>query len=291
MNITQPKLNELVRHSSFWLLAIASGLMAIHITLTFKVAIEGSSFVNTSLLCWAAASYLVWERREKLNLDSSLFASCLGVLLIAFVLLKNTHLYTITGIFRISPLISGLGLALLASGFKGVKQYWKELLILFLISGPDHAIGDLVNLSENLSLITAKFTHAALYYAGLESTRQGVNVILPTGAVEVNPGCSGLGIILQLFKLSLLFLLLFPTHLTKKLVLPIAAISIAFIVNGCRIVLLALLVAYSNKESFDYWHQGTGSLIFSMIAVTIFGALCFFWAQENEPEDYSPDES
>ena len=49
----------------------------------------------------------------------------------------------------------------------------------------------------------------------------------------------------------------------------IAVVSFAlfFLVNGVRVALMAVLVALSDGEAFEYWHLGDGSLIFSAIAV------------------------
>jgi len=43
---------------------------------------------------------------------------------------------------------------------------------------------------------------------------------------------------------------------------PIVAVLVAFVVNGVRVALMAILVAYSSQEAFEYWHTGTGSEIF-----------------------------
>jgi exosortase/archaeosortase family protein len=66
--------------------------------------------------------------------------------------------------------------------------------------------------------------------------------------------------------------------------LPIVASLIAFIVNGIRVAILATLAA--NPESLEYWHKGEGSLIFSMIGVTILGLFCFFLLRQGEDEQY-----
>jgi exosortase/archaeosortase family protein len=61
------------------------------------------------------------------------------------------------------------------------------------------------------------------------------------------------------------------------------AVITAFVVNAARVALLAVLVSLSQLEAFKYWHQGTGSVIFSMIAVLIFGLFCWFAILKDQP--------
>jgi exosortase/archaeosortase family protein len=77
---------------------------------------------------------------------------------------------------------------------------------------------------------------------------------------------------------------MFPTTLSKKILTPVMAVFLAFIVNGFRVALMAVL-AHSNEAAFKYWHEGDGSLIFSMLAVLIFGFFCHFLLLRNESEN------
>ncbi len=103
--------------------------------------------------------------------------------------------------------------------------------------------------------------------------RQGTDLFFEgsNAGVEVYPGCSGADAIVHLLSLSLLFFLLFPSNLKTKIILPLASIVIGFVINGFRVSLLAVIVAYHEKKGFEYWHAGEGSLLFSMAAA---GLLC-----------------
>jgi cyanoexosortase A len=259
-----------LKYPQFWLLAIGAGYIAIHLTLTWKA--DNSSLLGTSFLCWAAISSLIWDKRHSLNLESGIFSSFFGLSLIALLLVKSISLTSLGGFLHISPAIFAFGLALLASGFKGLKQYRGELLVLSSISLPKILPLSLID----ISLLTAKFASLILWYTGFEVTRNGVYIYLPTGSVEVYPGCSGLELIFQMLSLALLFLLMFPQKVKQKIIVPIIAITLAFIVNGVRVALMAVLVAQGHKEAFDYWHEGEGSLIFSLISVLLFGLFCWF---------------
>lgn len=265
-----------LNNSKFWLVGIASGLIAIHLNITWK---SGQlDFWSVSVLFWVAVCSLVWKKRHTLSLKAGLSSSFLGTLLIAAVLLKSTRFnYSFP---YVSPLISAVGLGLLGSGFKGLKQYWQELLILFFLGVPQLTLLGLIDITG----FTAKFAAFVLWYLGFEVSRQGVNVNLTTGSVAVYPGCSGLESILYLLRLAALFLVVFPTDSSKKIIVPVVAIFLGFVVNGIRVALMAILVASSNHQAFEYWHQGDGALIFSLISVLIFGLFCLFMLRLDKPE-------
>lgn len=273
MTIHFPEI-ETLKYSKFLLLGIAVGCIAIHLNITGQSG-NTDLLINSFIFCGAACS-LVWEKRHTLSLKTEVFSTFLGVILIVAVLSNSTS----PGInfLYVSPLISATGISLLASGLKGLKQYRSELIILFFLGVPHATVFWLVDLSE----VTARFAASLLWYLGFEVSRSGVNIVLNTGVVEVYPGCSGMKNILDLLGLAVLVLVMFPTDWRRKILLPVMAIFLAFIVNGVRVALMTYLVAYSNREAFDYWHQGDGSLTFSMISVLIFGLFCFFLLRLNE---------
>ncbi len=284
MNVFQLCSFQTLKSSKFWLLGVAAGLIAIHLTITWKS--DNTDLWGLSILFLAAVCSLIWKKRNILNLETETISSFLGTLIIALVLFKSTSPIgkfpdVIDNFHYVLPLISSVGLGLLASGFKGLKQYSQELIILFFLGVPQATIPSLID----ISIFTAKFATAVLWYLGFEVSRQGVNVILPTGSVEVYSGCSGMVAILYLWGLAALFFVMFPTGWSKKILVPIVATLLAFMVNGGRVALMAVLAASSNKPAFDYWHTGDGSQIFAMTSVLTFGLFCFFLLQLNESKN------
>ena len=263
-------------HTKFLLLAIAANLMALNLNLSYRIG--KSDFLSHSILFWITTLFLLWQKRDRLYLESDTTSSVLGSLLLALVIYKSLHLFQGDYFIRIAPLLSLLGWGLLASGIKGLKQYWREIFLLGFLAIP----WELVYVF-NISLITAKFSAFILWILGFEVTLKGIWLILPTGSVEVYSGCSGVQMILQLLGLSWIVLAVSASprrcatakiNWQQKIWLPIAAILIGFIVNGIRVALMAVLVALSDSEGFTYWHVGNGSLIFSAISVLIFGVIC-----------------
>ena len=264
-----------IKVSEFLLLGIAADLIAIHLTITWK-----SGFINlwgNSVLFWVAVCSLTWRKHHELSLKSGKIPSFIGALLITGVLLKSTSPFG--NFLLLSPFISVLGLSLIASGFRGLKQYWQQLLVLSFLGVPQVTLLWMVDISA----FTARFAAFVLWYLGLKVSFQGVHVTLPTGGVEVYPGCSGIENITYMSGLAVLFLVMFPTHWSQKILVPVVAIVIGFVVNGVRIALMTYLIASDNLKAFAYWHTGDGSLIFSMVAVLIFGLFCLLLLQLDAP--------
>ncbi|MEG5037641.1 MULTISPECIES: cyanoexosortase A [unclassified Microcoleus] len=268
-----------VQEPKYWLLGIASGLIVLHLTLTSRT--NDTDLFGTMFLFWGVVAFLIWERHESLTFESGIFASFFGSSLIALILLKSSSISGYDFFIRATPFLSGISLALLASGTKGLKQYRQELLILGYTAIPPGLIGVFVD----VALLTAKFSAFLLHYLGFEVVRKGVLLILEKGSVEVYHGCSGVNSMLQLLGLALVFLLMFPTTTGQKIILPIVAVITAFVVNSARVGLMAVLVSLSQPEAFKYWHEGNGSVIFSMIAVFIFGLFCWFAILKDQPQN------
>lgn len=279
-------LNSLKRNpTQFLLLAIGSFLIGVHLTLAWRS--EDINLFCTSVLFCVSVSSFIGEKHPSLNLDSRIFPTVLGILVIALFSLRIvTIIPSINNIWLYSfPFFSALGLALLASGFSGLKQYRKELLILFFLLLPRLFI--LLLPPIDISLLTAKFSTLILWYTGFQVIRSGVNISFPEvgKGIEVYPGCAGIEQIIQLLGIAILFITIFPLHKHKKILVPILASILAFIVNGVRVALMAILVAGGDNNSFEYWHTGEGSQLFPVISVLLFGCFCWFFFLRNEQEN------
>lgn len=264
--------SQKLQEPKFWLLAIAAAVAAVHLTLLSRA--DNSDIFATSLLFWLAAGSLIWDNRDTYQFDSKLVPSLVGVLLLGLILLRITFSPDSASSAWLLPFIATLSLGLLASGFKGLRQYWKQLVIFGLL-----ALYPLLKLTLqaiDLSELTAMAAAFNLSYLGFPVQRQGVFLVMPTSRVEVYGACSGIQSILQLLCISVLFLLMFPLqHRWQTALTMVAAVVIAFVVNAVRVALMAILNNAGDKNAFDYWHLGQGSLIFSAIAVFVFGLFCW----------------
>lgn len=264
-----------LQEPKFWLLAIAAAIAGIHLSLLGHT--NDSELFATCLLFWFAAGSLLWDERQSLKLESSWPSTLVGFLLLTFILIRSTFLPNSFSTACVFPFVAVLGVSLMAAGAKSLGIFWKQLVIFGVLAS--YPLLKILLRVINLSKLTAMAAHFNLLYLGFPVQRDGVFLIMPpTSSVQVYEGCSGTQSILQLLSLAILFLLMFPLRSQlQKVFCVISAIAIAFIVNAIRVSLMAILNNAGNKSAFDYWHDGNGSLIFSAIAVLIFGLFCWFF--------------
>lgn len=271
---------------AFLLLVLSAAIIAIHLTLIFKIG--SSDRQITSMLFWATAAYLIWERHEKLQFQTGVVASTLGSIAILLLLLKCTG-YCEESFLIGYPFIASIALALLASGFRGLRSYWREILLLFFAGIPEVLMAKFTDPSP----ITAQFASSMLWYSGLPVTRNGIYLMLPGGSVQVYSGCSGVVAMTQLLGMAVLFLMLLPLPWKwyQKLIIPVAAVAIGFLVNAMRVSLMAILVSQRQMAAFDYWHDGSGSLVFSVIGTGFLVLLVWLLIKVFDPKPPEQEES
>jgi cyanoexosortase A len=277
VNTTIFNLAKLLRGSQFWLFAIAVNLIGIHVLLTWRL--DAVNQVGNGLLLWIVAVYVVWHNRKRLRFESGLIASLFGTTILAIVLLKSAFVHNLSGFFFFWPLMASLGLALIASGFKGLMQYGPVFGLLFCLGGPQALLRAT---PIDLTVLTAQFAAYLLWYLGFDSSRQGTILAVGDQRVLVYPGCSGLESMTQMLGLAVVFIVLFPMSWLNKILVTLVAIMIGFIVNGCRVVVMMTLLSTTDKAAFDYWHEGNGSLIFSILSAFLFGLFCLFLIHQDE---------
>jgi cyanoexosortase A len=254
-----------------YLLLIFSGLLTAFQFYIFS-KLDNGRLSEIFIIFGSAIFYLIWEKRLQLFFLSSFWASFFGSIIIGLALIKSTFLTEYDPFLRFIPLLFAIGLILIASGFKGSTQYLRELFLLcFFVPSPT-----VLTSVFDLSPFTAKLGAEILFYLNIPVHREGVFIYLQDGGVEVYSGCSGVESVLHLLGLSAILIVMFSMHWILKLALPIIAMSVAFFVNGFRVAVMAVLSTSPQKDAFEYWHKGTGSLIFSLISVLIFGLIFYF---------------
>lgn len=268
-----------IKQPQFWILAAGFGLLALQTMLGSEL--KNPEVGGTSIMALGAAAFLLSDKKGVLELKSDNFSRFFGGTILALIFLRMITMSVYHPILRIAPLIIGIGVALMLSGIKGLKKFWQELVMLclpILAPAPEFLVKTI-----DITLPTAKVATMMLWYLGYSVQREGIFIHLPTGSVEVGSGCSGMSTIMQLLGLSLLVLFTFRTTIKQKIMVPVAAVVVAFFVNAARVGVMAVLAASSNPKSFEYWHFGEGSVIFSMIAVAILGLFCWFTILRQEP--------
>ncbi len=258
------------------ILGIATVYMAVFIHLNLSAGTYSHLAISATFIATAAST--LSDKRQKLQFNSNLLSIVMGAALLGFLLLQSIKNpgEKFVGFF---PLFSFIGLCTLASGLQEWRQYRQELIVFFFLGLPRLALALIPNL---LAPITASFSAYLLWYTGVQVALQNNNIIrLPNGGVEVVPSCSGLNLMLYMLGVSVLFLVLFPTRQHQRIILPLVAMGLGFVVNGVRVALLAIFSTYPDQGIFEYWHSQGGALIFVCIAVVLFGGLCFIFLKPN----------
>jgi len=247
---------------------------------------ESSGQLGITMVCWMAVWMSLGRRSPVVGgVDRNPMGLVLGGLLLAGLLvgiLRTRESWT--SILALYPLWAGTALSLMAGGLPGPARYWRELLILFFLGIPHGFLLGVVDLSR----ITAQFSAFLLHYMGREVRLTGTEIALPGGAVEVVKSCDGTGAMAYLACLAVVFLVLFPTTRRQRMIMVPLAMAIAFLTNGVRVALLAIIESSAGAHAFDYWHTGTGAMLWTGLPVLLFGLICFgvlhFQSSTTQPE-------
>jgi cyanoexosortase A len=283
MNITYLKPAKILKTEPFWLVSIAAGLAAICLTLVWKAHDVGH--LGMSLLFFFAIGSILSDKRQTFNFESDVFSSIVGWLIISWVLWQSTT-HHLEHTLRILPLASALGVSLLASGFKGLKQYWEAFTIIFFLEIPSV----LAELFWDISPLSAKCASLILWYLGFDVTLNGVYIHLPTGSVKVIPSCSGVDTINYLLGISIIALIMFPIAKHKRFFVAIFAMLLGFVLNAIRIAILAVMVG-TNEAAFHSWHGGNASYSFGVLGILIFGLFYMLLLRQEERQLHKTEQS
>jgi exosortase/archaeosortase family protein len=179
------------------------------------------------------------------------------------------------------PLVSAIGLALLASGFPGIKQFKRELAVIAifpLIVVFVKVLGMVIR----ITVISAKLTSFLLWYLGFESATQGTLVSVNNGIIDILSECTAIPLLIMLLKFSFVLAILFPS-LLKNIYLPFILSGVfSLVFSIVRLIIIALVV--TDKPAFDYWHGSQGGDFFTILTFLAFGAVILFLS----PNDQTP---
>jgi cyanoexosortase A len=269
-----PLIVKQLSNSKFYLFASAVAATALYVIwLDRLLESTDSNLVMITIMLGCMLLYSLWQRRGEIKLESGMAATVVGIGLISLVLIKSFTLFWFEyEFFKLVPLLLFFGIALIASGFKGLIQYWRELVIVCVISLPLSIIEILIDRYLKFSVITTKFSAFLMWYFGINLETKGTLIVLSDGAVNVFPACTGLSVMLLMLMISVGLMLVFPLELKRKLYLLGLSLGIGFFMGVIRVAWLALVV--SDRPAFEYWHGAEGAGIFSTTTVVVFGILC-----------------
>ena len=269
----------------FWLFSSLISFSILYLNLIWKTT-ENIDTLTTDGLFWGAILWLLWRKQNRLRYRSDFLSSCLGLGLIGIVLFKLITLFWFESIIiSLMPIYFAFALALIASGFRGLRQYWQELFLALLLFFPSDALGYAINNFIQVKILTAKFATYFLYYFGFQVVNQGADILLSLPDLgefraSVNYSCTGMTMIILMLKLALLAVCFFPVTKAQAMLIPSLSIGLGFILGVIRVCVLTLVLP--NPTRFDYWHGDQGAQIFSTVGIMIFGAFCSWLLQHSK---------
>jgi cyanoexosortase A len=202
-----------------------------------------------------------------------------GVALLVVLLWFGQRLMSSDFLSSLLPLLAGIGLALLAAPASKLRPFLKSFCVLALLPVVS-AVSTLTPLGP-LSVATAWLAKQMLSICGYTAVQLGTLVKLQGGGVIVGGACAGLGILLQLLLVAVIFAMAFPMrHRWQNGLMIVMAPLLGIVVNGMRITLLALFVTSSLPNRmwwFEFFHEHWGSLLFSGVGMQLFVWLYVYW--------------
>lgn len=245
--------------------------------------------LTTDALFWGAILWLLWQKKERLKYNSDPISSFLGLFLLGIVLDKSINLFSFESpLLSLLPIAGAIALALIASGIKGIHQYYRELFFIWFLFFPIGVLGQFIDRVIPVTILNAKVATYLLYYLGFKTISYGNQVIIDLGAMGnfkavVDYPCAGLPMILLILKLSLILISCVYFKKKQQIIIPFFSIVLGFLLGVVRVCILTLLIPH--RLAFEYWHGDMGAQIFSTLAIAIFTGFCYCMMQKNQQCD------
>jgi cyanoexosortase A len=257
---------------NLWLLLAAA--LAIQNLAVFQSSQDEHITVFAALI-WGGALICMEDQIETLEPNPQWPGLLVGVALLSWVVTRTAMILYWDGMIFILPLLGCIGLALLCEPIKEIGRFRDSFLCLLMLP----AFNILLKLIPvgPMSVLTANLSGFWLGILGFDNVVRNKTVLMPTGGVEVLPACNGVDMIAQVVCIAVIFQLAFPlrSRLGRMLIFTLAPL-IGLASNTIRIAILALCVANGNGQGtplFRFFHDDIGSLIFSGVAVFVFGII------------------
>ena len=243
-----------------------------------------------AVLVWGGAVICMEDQFEDLKPRPAAWGLIIGTLLLLWVLTRSAVILHWDGLlFALAP-IGGLALGLLAEKPTNLGRFRDPLLCLMLL--PGFALLMRILPEAPISLLTARLSGLWLSILGLDVIVNARSVLLPGGGVKVLGPCNGVDLMAQILCVGVIFLLAFPIRSwTSRFILFLTAPLIGLICNTVRIALLAVFAGNGYSKGswwFDFFHESTGSLVFSGVAVLLFGMVYLRLLERELPPLPSP---
>jgi len=205
-----------------------------------------------------------------------------GAVLLRYLSGLAAELFTM----RVSLLMGAAGLVLFWYGWRQLLHWWLPVILLVLsIPLPDIVTS---SLALPLQLRASRWGAALLEFRHVPANLSGNVIQLPGRQLFVTEACSGLRSLTALLSLGVLVGGLWLRHPAGRILLVLAAIPVAMVVNAFRVFLTGFLVYFVSPDLGEgFMHLSEGWLLF-VIAFLLLGAFTWVvagverWAAERK---------
>jgi exosortase len=216
------------------------------------------------------SGYLLWSKRAAIR-RIPLQQSWSGVPLIV------AAIFTLfLGVYGAELFLARISLVMLLGGliwtFAGrpmLRELRFPLLVLLLAIPLPKVLYNQITFP--LQILASRLASAALPLFGVPVMRDGNVIQLPSMQLEVAEACSGIRSLMSLFTAAVFYGYFLEPSVKRRVILALAALPIAVIANGVRILGTGLGVQYWDpQKALGFFHEFSGWLIF------VFSLFCLY---------------
>ena len=263
-----------IRKAVFWvmtcLLVILLAWLYYHILIRLAYDWWTDPNVSHGILVPVFSAWVAWHNRRKLAALTVapswwglvVIAAALGVLTVGelgaeFFLSRTSFVFVIAGL-----IIYFLGWQY----FRALAFPWAFLFLMI----PIPAI--IFNqIAFPLQFLAARLASSLLVLFGVPVLREGNVLQLPTNSLEVAEACSGIRSLMSLGALAIIYGYFLETKNLRRVLLALAAVPIAVVANGIRVMGTGLLGYYWDPDKAEgFFHTFSGWVIFVVSIALLF---------------------
>jgi exosortase D (VPLPA-CTERM-specific) len=226
-----------------------------------------------SLLIPPIAAFLIWQQKDRLELES-FTGSWWGVSLVGLggALLMLGQLGTIFIVVEYAYLLTLFGLALALTGSKAFRLIAVPLFVLFfMIPLPSFVF---TNLSSKLQLISSELGASFIRLCGISVYLEGNVIDLGGYKLQVAEACDGLRYLFPLLTLGFLMAYFYKGALWKRWLLFLSSIPITVFMNSFRIGTIGVMVEHWGIGAAEgFLHEFQGWIVFMASAALMLGEI------------------
>lgn len=218
----------------------------------------------------AFSAFILWKDRKKLA-SQPVSPSWFGLVIVGGALMVLT-----VGVLGAELFLSRSSLVFLLAGlliyFRG-WGYFRAVLfpwgVLFLMIPIPVIVFNQIALP--LQFLASRLASSLLALLGVPVLREGNIIQLPTMALEVVEACSGIRSLVSLVTLAMFYGYFLESRILRRVVLVLAAVPIAVVANGLRIMGTGLLGQYWSPDKAEgFFHTFSGWMIFVLSVLLLF---------------------